>query len=195
MGRSTREGARANRERVLDQAARRLKERGINGVGVADLMAAAGLTHGGFYRHFASKEALAAEAVARAARAGAADWAAMGAKARAAGRPSALPEIVDAYLSEDHRAALAEGCAIAGLGGELVRLPKDLREDVVAAVEGMVEVLAAEMPEANESGRRRGALISLSTMVGALVLARLGVGTEDDLLELAARRVKGADGS
>jgi TetR/AcrR family transcriptional repressor of nem operon len=187
MARSTKEVARANRERVLTEASGRFNESGLNGIGVADLMAAAGLTHGGFYRHFASKEHLAAEAVERAARASAAEWCAKGENARAAGRSGALDDILDTYLSDGHRDALAGGCTVAGLAGELVRLPGHVRSGVTSGIEAMIESLAAEMPASSKADRKDDATFALGAMVGALVLARLGLGGEHGLIRAADR--------
>lgn len=186
MGRSTREQARANRERVLTAAARLLNERGLAGVGVAELMAAAGLTHGGFYGHFDSKEDAVAAAAERGARDVAAQWAALAAARAGAGDPGAVDEIVARYLSAEHRDAPGGGCAVAALGPELARLPPEHRARVAGGVEAMVDALAATMPGADPAERRRAALTALGTMVGAVILARLGVGGPDDPLRLAA---------
>lgn len=188
MARSTRAVATANRERVLGEAARKMKERGLNGIGVADLMAAAGLTHGGFYRHFASKEQLAAEAVERAALAGARGWREIGEAARASGKASGLAEIVEAYLCATHREDIVGGCAVAGLGGEIARLPADLRAVAAKGIMEMIDALSCEMPSGDEPERRRRAVVTLSTMLGALILARLGV--DGDALSLASESLK-----
>lgn len=197
MGRSTREQARANRERVLTEAARLLNERGLAGVGVAELMAAAGLTHGGFYVHFGSKEDAVAAAAERAAHDVAAQWASLG-EARGAAHaepgasgPGALGEILARYLSAEHRDAPGGGCTVAALGPELARLPAEHRARVAGGVEAMVDALAATMPGADPAERRRAALTALGTMIGAVILARLGVGGPDDPLRLAADHVGG----
>lgn len=191
MGRSTREGARANRDRVLDTAAGLLNERGPNGIGVADLMRAAGLTHGGFYRHFASKDDVVAAAAERAMLEVARRWREMGDASRAAGREPLLDLVAD-YLSDKHRSGRDRGCSVAALGPELARLPDGERARVALGVEAMVDALAAAMPGEGTADAKRGdALVALGTMVGAIILARLGVGAREDVLRLAAARLAG----
>ncbi|MEA2814036.1 MAG: TetR/AcrR family transcriptional regulator, transcriptional repressor for nem operon, partial [Rhodospirillaceae bacterium] len=106
--RVSREKAAENRERIVDAAARLFRDKGFDGVGVDAIMKDAGLTHGGFYGHFASKEALAAEAVA----------CAFGRSAARQSDIDSLGELVSDYLSERHRADRANGCAVAALGAD-----------------------------------------------------------------------------
>jgi AcrR family transcriptional regulator len=141
-------------------------------------MAAAGLTHGGFYRHFASKEDLAVTAAERLSVDGAKHWRAAADRARAQDR-SGLRAILDAYLSEQHRGAVADGCAVAALGAEFARLDAAERRRVAASVETMLGALADEMPQDTPEERAAAALATYSAMVGALVLSRLGVGPGD----------------
>lgn len=209
MARSTREVAAANRERVLEQAARLLRERGIEAAGVNDIMAAAGLTHGGFYRHFASKSDLVAEAVARSLGATAREWREMLAASELESvEPGALEPIVGRYLSEAHRDAPGQGCALAALGAETGRLPPQARALVASGAEAMVAALAeavtirrprTTMPDNSSTGdpasvspeARDRAIVTLSTMLGALLLARLGVGPDNGrrVLEVARAEI------
>ena len=164
----TREQMALNRQRLLEIASRRFRERGFDGVSVADVMQEAGLTHGGFYGHFASKEALAAEAAAYALMQTADRW-----KATLENRGmEGLERIVDAYLSQRHLDAPGTGCAIAALGPELARQGEPVRSAFAAELENMVDALAGFLPGADAAERRSRALPLLAQMVGAIVLAR-----------------------
>lgn len=156
--RVTREQFRENRRRILDAAGRLFREKGFSTVTVAEVMEAAGLTHGGFYGHFASKEDLAAQALA-------------GALTPAPREPGAAPDLagfVAAYLSAAHRDRPGTGCALAALGSEAARQPAPVRR---AFTEGL-EARLARMQEALPEGDRAAALAAVSSLVGALVLAR-----------------------
>lgn len=164
----TREQMALNRQRLLDIASRRFRERGFDGVSVADVMQEAGLTHGGFYGHFASKEALAAEAAVHALAQTASRW-----KATLENRGmEGLERIVDAYLSQRHLDAPGTGCAIAALGPELARQGEPVRSAFAAELANMVDALAGFLPGADAAERRSRALPLLAQMVGAIVLAR-----------------------
>jgi TetR/AcrR family transcriptional repressor of nem operon len=158
MGRVTQAKAQENRQRVVATAARLFRERGVPGVSVADLMAAAGLTHGGFYKQFASKEALVAEAVTQAF----ADSAEV-----AQSFEDSAAQFVQWYLSPDHRDHPGNGCAAAGLGIDVAREGADsaARAPYVAGIENYAEQLG-------------GDLAAVSMLVGALVLARATAGTD-----------------
>jgi TetR/AcrR family transcriptional repressor of nem operon len=164
----SREQAAHNRARVLQAAARLFRERGFDGVGVADLMASVGLTHGGFYAQFPSKEDLVAEACAAALDASVARWQ----KAAGAAPRDAAGAVVDSYLSCAHRDAPGSGCALAALGTEIARQGPLVREVVTEGVRDLVAVLADTMPGKTAEERRHAALGSFATMVGAMVLAR-----------------------
>lgn len=167
MGRVSQEQARQNRERIVTTAARLFRERGIAGVSVADVMAEAGLTHGGFYKHFASKDALVAEAVTAA-------FTEQAAATGATGRAGLLA----AYLSPAHRDHPGGGCPTAGFGGDVARASAGdaTRTAYAAGVEGFARRLG-------DGGDLD--LAALSTMVGALILARATAGTDlsDRILE------------
>jgi len=158
----------ANRERLLDIASRLFRERGFEGVSVADVMQAAGLTHGGFYGHFASKEALAAEAAAHALMQTASRWSAT---LESSGM-GALERIVDAYLSPRHRDQPGAGCAIAALGPDVARQADPVRAAFAAEVENLITVLSGFLPGEDPARRRSRALALMAQLVGAIVLSR-----------------------
>jgi TetR/AcrR family transcriptional repressor of nem operon len=157
-----------NRERILDAAAARFRERGFDGIGVADLMKDAGLTHGGFYGHFASKEDLMAQAAARALANAGAGWQALA----DAAPDEALGRIVRGYLSAAHRDHPERGCAIAALGAEAARQGPAVRAAVTEGVRANVELLAGLMPGRGAARRRERAWAAYAALVGGMVLAR-----------------------
>ena len=172
------------RERILRTAGRALRERGYQGVGVAEVMREAGLTHGGFYAHFESKTDLLAEAtdlagadgqqrLARATRRRA--EAAEQADAEA-GRPTpahqALLSLVDAYLSEEHLHDAGLGCTMAALGSELPRQADTVRRAATHRFEDMVALVERQLPTRGQPGSHGEAMAVLSCLVGTLVLAR-----------------------
>lgn len=153
------------RQHILDAAGALFRAHGIDGVGVDAVMREAGLTHGGFYLHFASKEALVAE-VAEASLARAAErWDRI---SREPDRKAALARIVGSYLDPTHVAAVSQGCMLTTLGPEVARRPGS-RGGITHAMRTMLDALARCLP----GGRRDRALTALSTMVGAVVLARI----------------------
>jgi TetR/AcrR family transcriptional repressor of nem operon len=158
----------ANRERLLDIASRLFRERGFDNVSVAEIMQQAGLTHGGFYGHFASKEALAAEAATHALLQTANRWRATLERSGTAG----LERIVDAYLSQQHRDLPGAGCAIAALGPEVARQADPVRHAFAMELESLIGVLSDFLPGADTSARRKRALALMAQLVGAIVLAR-----------------------
>jgi TetR/AcrR family transcriptional repressor of nem operon len=173
--RVSREQAAINRERVLDIAARLFRERGFNGVGVADLMKEAGLTHGAFYRQFASKEDLMAQASVRAYEQLHERWA-KDAK-RSPDKP--LAGIVSSYLSATHRDSPGGGCATAALGAEAARQGAPLRRAFTDGTKAQLDALTELVPGTTGAARRRRAVVTLSAMLGAVVLARA---IDDDAL-------------
>jgi TetR/AcrR family transcriptional repressor of nem operon len=164
----TREQAAASRERILDAAAKLFRERGLDGVGVADIMKSAGLTHGGFYGHFASKDDLMAEACRRALDASIGKWERLAGE----GGCDALSTIANSYLSTRHRDNPASGCTVAALAGEVPRQCKDVRRALAAGIEAQIEILARVTPGRTRKDKRSKALASYAAMVGAMVLAR-----------------------
>src|SRR5215468_8712442 len=182
--RVTREQAAENRERIVDAAARLFREKGFDGVGVDAIMQAAGLTHGGFYRHFSSKDALAAEAVARGLAVNAGRQAAL----------ASLQDVVSAYLSPQHRNDAGGGCMIAAVGCEMARQGKGVRRGLTAYVRDQIEQLARRIGGRGGAARRQQAIATLAGLVGALVLARAvdDPAFSDEILAAARRRFGGS---
>ncbi|MCW7540185.1 TetR/AcrR family transcriptional regulator [Aquabacterium sp. A7-Y] len=166
--RVTREQAAQNRERVLEAAARLFRERGFDGIGVADLMKSAGLTHGGFYGQFGSKEALMEQACARAFEVSLARWL----RCIEDGGDAPLAALTRAYLSPLHRERVGEGCAIAALGTEAARQGPGLRRVFTEGTRALVDLLSSLVPGRAKAVKRQRALATFAAMVGALVIAR-----------------------
>ncbi|MBV9784423.1 MAG: TetR/AcrR family transcriptional regulator [Acidisphaera sp.] len=173
----------AHRAEILDAAARLFRQRGVEAVGVAEVMRAAGLTHGGFYGHYPSKAALAASACRRALAEGAERWRRRAAKARAHGRDP-IGAIVTAYLSPEHLERPEEGCAIPALAAEAARSGPPLQDALAEGVGELLEVLRQEMPGAGEEA----ALGLLAVMVGGIVVARASGDAGSALRALSAAR-------
>ena len=160
----SKEQAAASRERILDAGTRLVRERGFDGIGVADLMREAGLTHGGFYGHFASKEELMAKACERALAKSAAKWEALHARD---GR-RALTAMADSYLTTRHRDNPGAGCIVAAVGEEAARHGPPVRHAFTQGVTSLVDILARVMPGRTRTGRRDKALATFASMVGAI---------------------------
>lgn len=158
--RVSKEKAAENRERILTEAARLFRERGLSGIGVDALTDAAGLTHGSLYSQFGSKDRLAAEALSHAQRTSSARMSAA----------ETLDEYVARYLSADHRDGRGDGCVLAALAGEIPRQGAAIRHSFTDAVRAVMKRIAGLLP-----GRRASedeALAVVATMVGALTLSR-----------------------
>jgi TetR/AcrR family transcriptional repressor of nem operon len=158
--RKSREEAAQTRKRIVSAAACEFRANGIVATGLNDLMKAAGLTHGGFYKHFESKDQLVAEAAAEAVDA-------------VIGVMTAHPTInaaVAAYLSTRHRDNPATGCPLAAIGSELSRSDRKTRE---AATEGFLKLVGILAGKAGTEDARRRALVAVSTMIGALTMSRV----------------------
>ncbi len=164
--RVSREQAAVSREKILDAAARRFRERGLDGIGVADLMKDAGFTHGGFYAHFESKEDLMAQACARALDGSLERWQ----RLFEADPEDALRAIVEHYLSPKPLSNPGAGCTLAG--SDLARHGPGVRGVVTARLKGLMDILARAMPGRTRAARRRKALAAYASLVGAVVLAR-----------------------
>ena len=160
----TREQAEANRERILDNAGRLFRERGFDGIGLNDLMQAAGLTRGGFYGHFESKDDLAAQATRRALQTNREQW-----KQQA---DRSLQAWVRTYLSDAHRDHAGAGCGLVALAGDAARGGPAVKAAFGEGVESLVATLQRQMPAADDEARREQALAMLSTLVGSLLLSR-----------------------
>jgi TetR/AcrR family transcriptional regulator, transcriptional repressor for nem operon len=157
------------RRRIVETAARAFRAKGLDGVGVADLMAEAGLTHGGFYAHFDSKDAL----IEAACRHGIdATIETLDFRARGAPPGEGLRTIVRAYLSRSHRDDAARGCVMPCLAGEIARRPPATRRAFSEQLERLVAVIARQLPTGDDAERERRALGVAASLVGALALAR-----------------------
>jgi TetR/AcrR family transcriptional regulator, transcriptional repressor for nem operon len=187
----SREQAAANRERIIEVAGKLFRERGFDGIGVADLMKAAGLTHGGFYGHFKSKDDLAAQACRRALADSSQKWARR--VDMAAGNVRA--ELIKRYLSEAHRDAAGGGCVLAALGSDAGRQGRAIRHALTDGLASLVDVLTRLAPGRSQAAKRKRALADMAQMVGAMVLARAvdDPGLSKEILEAAiADRVAAA---
>jgi TetR/AcrR family transcriptional repressor of nem operon len=171
--------------RIVKKASVRLREKGAHGVGVADLMKDAGLTHGGFYAHFDSREALVIEAFAYAMDRSTERWRQLAGQMAPGDR---LAGIVEAYLSPQHRDNPGQGCAVPALSAEIARESPKTRKAFAAKLEQMVGMLAEQIAEVPSKPARKQAMASLATMMGTLVLARVAGSGEFSEEILAAGR-------
>ena len=169
-------------ERIVAAAARATRRSGYDGTGVADIMKAVGLTHGGFYAHFASRDAMLAEA---ADRAGAESVATLTRVAAAARPQDALRALIRSYLSQEHLQGVEAGCPVAALGSEMPRQAVKVRRAATRRVKEMIDLVARHAPRKGEPGGYERALVTVATMVGALVLARA---VDDPKLSKALRQ-------
>jgi len=171
--------------RIVKKASVRLRERGAHGVGVADLMKEAGLTHGGFYAHFDSREALVVEAFAYAMDRSTERWRKLAEQTPPEDR---LATIVDSYLTPLHRDDPGHGCAVPALGAEIARESPKTRKAFAAKLEQMLDMLAGQIPDVSRKLARKQAMATLATMMGTMVLARVaGSGEFSDEILAAGR--------
>ena len=180
MARASREQTDKNREAIEQASSRLFRERGLNGVSVAELMAGAGLTHGGFYGHFASKDALAAQACKRAFEESTARWERRLARAGGDGK-AMLANLVEPYLTAAHCANPGVGCAAAALAVDVAREPagKPVRQAYAEGLRTMIDDMAQTVASDDPQERHDQALVRMALLVGALTLARA---TEGDPL-------------
>jgi TetR/AcrR family transcriptional repressor of nem operon len=157
-------------ERIVKKASVRLREKGAHGIGVADLMKEAGLTHGGFYAHFDSREALVIEAFNYAMDRANERWRKL---AEDIPPEKRFATIVDAYLSTIHRDDPGHGCAVPTLGAEIARESPKTRRAFAARLERMIEMMADQMPDLPRKAARKQAMAAIATMMGALVMSRI----------------------
>lgn len=179
MPRVSKEQTDLNRVAIEEASARLFREQGINGVSVNELMAAAGLTHGGFYGHFESKDALAAAACERAFSQSTARW-----EKRIAAAPdgqAALASIVQGYLSRTSRDAPGSACPVAALAGDVAREPthKPVRAAYATGLKSQLQMLESQLGSGDAAADRAQALTLYASLVGAMVLARA---TDQDAL-------------
>ncbi len=187
MPRVSRKQAELNREIIVEAATRLFRERGIHGISVSDVMAAAGLTHGGFYGHFESREALATEACNRAFEQSSERW-----QARVEQSPdpeAARLALIDPYLSAANRDNPGGSCPVAAFAGEMCHEAADsaLQRSFIQGFEASMGILAATQTTGTPEGDRQAAIAQYAMMVGALTLARAtkGNGLSDEFLAAA----------
>jgi AcrR family transcriptional regulator len=171
-------------ERIVDVAARAIRRNGYAGVGVADVMKEAGLTHGGFYAHFDSRDALLVEALERAGRESG-EALTRSLERRAAKGVSAFRALVEAYLGDEHLGSLETGCPVAALACDMPRQSDAVREASAVRVRRLVAGVQSALPHAS----RATASVVAGTLVGTLQLARaLGANADGRALLSAARK-------
>lgn len=154
------------RQRIVEAASVEFRLNGIDGTGLAGLMAAAGLTHGGFYRHFESKDQVVAQACEVAVESLVTELAGVG-------EVGGFDALVGHYLSTEHRDALEKSCPYAALGGELVRSEQEVKEVATAGLERVIDLLAAQSAPQEGDAARAHAIAAFCTMMGALTLSRM----------------------
>ncbi|MER5981078.1 TetR family transcriptional regulator [Streptomyces sp. NPDC001857] len=182
--RVTKAQAEQNRAHIVATASRLFRERGYDGVGVAELMAAAGFTHGGFYKHFRSKADLMAEASASG-------------LSQAAARTEGLDpaEFVERYVSREHRDGRGDGCTIAALGGDAARQPADIKTEFAAGIENLLTALQASSDtpgDADQRAARTMVIDMLAHSVGAVMLSRAcpdGSPLADEILDVCRKEI------
>jgi len=171
--------------RIVRKASVRLREKGAHGIGVADLMKDAGLTHGGFYAHFDSREALVIEAFNHAMDRGTERWRKVVAEMPPEKR---LAAIVDGYLTQVHRDDPGHGCAIPALGAEIARESPKTRKAFALKLEQMIDMIADQILDVPRKTARKQAMATLATMMGTIVMARIaGSGELSDEVLAAGR--------
>jgi TetR/AcrR family transcriptional regulator, transcriptional repressor for nem operon len=154
---------------IIAAAAKRYRERGFDGISVADLMKEAGLTHGGFYRHFSSKDELIAISMLRAVSETIAEWRKIAADATG----ERLEAVVHYYLSSGHHDHPETGCLAAALGCELARLPSSIKDAVTDGERQIIDFLSEIAPGKTKALRRKQAIVAFASMVGGMTLARM----------------------
>ncbi|WGR92479.1 TetR/AcrR family transcriptional regulator [Bradyrhizobium sp. ISRA443] len=176
--------------RIVRKASVRLREKGAHGIGVADLMKDAGLTHGGFYAHFDSREALVIEAFNHAMDRGTERWRKIVAEMPPEKR---LATIVDGYLTPIHRDDPGHGCAIPALGAEIARESPKTRKAFALKLEQMIDMIADQILDVPRKTARKQAMATLATMMGTIVMSRIAGNGElsDEVLGAGREAVLG----
>ncbi|ANM14275.1 MULTISPECIES: TetR/AcrR family transcriptional regulator [unclassified Rhizobium] len=185
--RVSRAQAEANRETVINVASRLFREHGFDGIGLKDLMKGAGLTQGGFYKQFESKDDLVALASGRAMESAIRRWSRV-----AAGSADPLEAVVGMYLSTGHQGEKGDGCPLAALGSDAARQSAEVRAPFQNGIEAHLQVLDELIPASDGAKPYDKAMVVLSLMVGAVTISRIMTdqGMSERLLEAAADAVK-----
>lgn len=156
-------------ERILETAARAIRRSGYDGISVSDIMKEAGLTHGGFYSHFDSRDAMLAEAADRAG----AESIALAENIVASAPPKCeLKRLIEFYLSKEHVEQIEIGCPLAALGSEMPRQAPEVRRSSTRRIKEMIDLIARQSPHWGSPVAHENALVTLAAMVGALIMAR-----------------------
>nr|WP_254504504.1 TetR/AcrR family transcriptional regulator [Duganella vulcania] len=159
----------ATHERIVEVASRAIRRSGYDGTGVADIMREAGLTHGGFYAHFESRDALLAEAGDRAG----AESVALAARVAAAAPPGqALQAMMQAYLSPQHIDAIENGCPVSALGSEMPRQAPEVRRTATIHIKEMIDLFARQMPDWGQPQAHERAMALVCALIGTTMMAR-----------------------
>ncbi|WP_027233401.1 TetR/AcrR family transcriptional regulator [Phyllobacterium sp. UNC302MFCol5.2] len=166
--RVSKEQAAKNRDRIIEVASREFRDKGFDGIGVADLMKSAGLTHGGFYGHFASKDDLIAEACAASMDQSAEKWGKLADRSP----EEAFAALINAYLLKEHRDHRATGCTMAALAPDIARQSGRVRERFTHGTRALLDILAKIIPGVSAEAKREKALATMAGLVGTLVLSR-----------------------
>jgi TetR/AcrR family transcriptional repressor of nem operon len=190
--RGSKEDKAASHERIVEIAAARIRESGTEQPGVAEIMRAAGLTHGGFYKHFGSRDELIAEAVERA-------LTDSESRLRDAASDAADPlaAFAESYLSTAHRDDPASGCGVVALGTDIPRVGGPAQDAYRSQVDRYLAHLQSLLGDEEDDDTRRKATVTLSAMIGALMIARaLGPTTRsDEILRDVREAVRGSHDS
>ena len=157
---ASREQVLENKRAILEAAGRLFRERGFEAVTVADVMKSVGLTHGGFYGYFKSKDDLIAQALAQL-------------LGHDAAQPADLAVYAERYLSPGHRGNVADGCSVAALASETLRQTSDARAAMTAWLKRQIDRLSRISPGADEAQKRRNAIGTWASVVGAVIMARM----------------------
>ena len=176
--------------RIVKKASVKLREKGAHGIGVADLMKDAGLTHGGFYAHFDSRDALVIEAFTHAMDRSTAKWRKLSEEAPVEKR---LSKIVNTYLAPVHRDDPGNGCAVPALAAEIARESAKTRRVFSGRMEQLIDMLADQFHGMPRKAARKEAMAALATMMGSLVMARVAGNSElsDEILKSGRDAVLG----
>lgn len=179
--------AEANREAVINAASRLFRERGFDGIGLKDLMKGAGLTQGGFYKQFESKDDLAALASRRAMESATRRWSSV-----AASSTDPLRAVVEFYLSAGHRGEKGDGCPLVALGADAARQSPEIRAPFEDGIKAHLQVLEELMPGDGEIPADEKAMVVLSLLVGAVTLSRIMIDEDmsNRVLEAATNEVR-----
>jgi TetR/AcrR family transcriptional regulator, transcriptional repressor for nem operon len=174
-------------QRIVRTASKRLREKGLEGVAIADLMKEIGLTVGGFYKHFDSREHLLLEGF----QAATGPWEKQFLAAEAGGPPVTYESLIDSYLSETHRDHPGNGCPISALACDIARGSKQIRSLLTERVKGGVELIANLLPQ-DDNAIRSKAILTVTALIGAVELARAvsDQTLSDEILELTREILK-----